>query len=114
MSLVRGGAHKCLMDIECRFLVVGLFGIAAPDNSGPGGIVVETCDDVDMELGDDVADGSDVEFIGLKVVLDKFGNLSDGEHDGGVVGGFEFVEFFDLRINFGDEDEPWEGGVVFE
>jgi len=69
---------------------------------------------MDVHLADDVANASDVEFFGLKVGGDEVRNLPDEEGDFGKVVGGELVEVLDVLRNFGDDEDPREGGVVFQ
>ncbi len=91
---------------------------AAPDGVGPCWVIGVAGYYVNVELADDVADGSDVDFLGWvlggEVLVEEFGELSDGEADGGVVASAEVVQLGDGAVYFWDEDEPWVVGVVFE
>ncbi len=87
---------------------------ASPDGAWPGDVSLVTPDDVDVHLADDIADGRDVDFVGVKGGTDPVGELSDVEADFAVASGGQLVQLGDGRVHLWDEDEPEEVGVVFE
>ena len=93
--------------------VVG-FGVRGPDRAGPGEIVGASPDDVDVHLTDDVADAGDVEFFGLEGFLDEVRDFANEECDFGEFLRRELVKVFDFLADFGDDEDPGEGGVFLE
>jgi hypothetical protein len=88
--------------------------LESPDGAGPGGIGLGAADDVDVHLADDVSDAGDVEFVGFEMVVDEVRGGTDDKCDLGVSLGGELVEVFNAFLNFRNDEQPGEGGVVFE
>ena len=69
------------LDVADFFIREGFFCVAGPDGSRPGDVAMVTADHMKVELADDVADGSDVDFVHAEGGFDPSGKLPGMETD---------------------------------
>lgn len=69
---------------------------------------------MDVHLADDVSDAGDIKFVGFEVVGNEGGNLTQEKEDFRKLMGLQLVEIFDPFFDFRHDEEPGEGGIVFE
>ena len=67
-----------------------------------------------MELADLVSDAAEVEFFLIEEGFHEEADLADGLHDFVISLWIEMMEVDGGFRGFGDDDDPWEAGVVFQ
>lgn len=72
---------------------VGVGGCISPDRGWPSGVMCVTCNMVDVELGDEITQGCDVDFVGFEVGGHPAGDLAGFMDKLGLLVGVEFKNF---------------------
>lgn len=67
-----------------------------------------------MELADLVSDAAEVEFFHVEMGFHEVADIADGFHDFVEPVRIEMMEVDGGFRGIGDDDDPWEAGVVFQ
>src|SRR6476659_7276840 len=110
-------AVECLRDAASHLLQIARRvddgGAGAPDRPGPGGVGRETGDEVDVELGYEVAQGSGVQLVRLEEMDQDpagVGYLFDQRR---ALGRRQVVDLPE-RLSLRNQDQPGKAAVVHQ
>jgi hypothetical protein len=96
--------------ISNLFRRIGLELFHAPNHCGPAHIIAIPANDMNMQLRDDVADGTDIQLVHVEIIIDKTGYKIDLEQNRGLLRPGQFIQFdfIGLRHN----NKPGEQGIT--